>query len=290
MAVPTNQTMKDAIQAGVQAGNWRQSVDDLIAALTAEGLCYSSGEIAAYLRAEAPSLRFRVTRIGEHIRDTYWAGTLPEYDDGAGGTEAPVQMQYTTSGSSRTGSGQVVFVYGPDQAACDAHDFEVDIPLPPGVAPRAQVQPTANAPASTSAYPTSFSAPSQPAQRQPVNAPITAPAVAPKPVPASGMALTPAAHQNLTAKVHTDHRLCVPRQAFEAYLFASGRAMRAGDQVYVTADDDQAFITLDADPSATVYTLQSQRGRLLFAHPNTPFKPGTVYDVLVSNEGLTVQF
>lgn len=295
MAVPTNQTTLAAIKNGVQSDDWRTTVDDLIEALTEEGLPYSSGEIAAFLRTEAPTLKFRVTSIGEHIRDAYWAGTLPEYEDSMHGPLAPVQMQYMTSGKGRTPAGQPVFVYGPDQATCDNHDFEVDIPLPPGVKPRAPAISSNNAP--SGGYPTSYTQPSQGNQGNQVPSSSAAPAIT-GPSPSSGgapggsKAIQPVNQGSggLLAKVHTDKRLCVPRSAFEAYLYTSGRAMRAGDNVFVTVDDDGATITLDSSPNATKLTLQATRGRLLFANPNTPFVPGTTYQINVDKSGLSIDF
>lgn len=287
MAVPTNQTTLAAITNGVQIQNWRKTVDDLIEVLTEEGLPYSSGEIAAFLRTEAPTLKFRVTSIGEHIRDAYWAGTLPEYIDSMHGALAPVQMQYRTSGKGRTPSGQAVFVYGPDQATCDGHDFEVGIPLPPGVKPHTPTPALSGGGSNQPAYPTSYAQPPN-SQNQP-QVPSTKPAI-PGPSNGGGKAIQPINQGNLTATVHTDKRLCVPRHAFEAYLYTSGRAMRAGDNVFVTVDDDGAQISLDATPNATKLTLQASRGRLLFANPNTPFVPGTTYQINVDKTGLSIDF
>jgi len=299
MAVPTDANTLASIAPGVQASNWRKTVDDLINHLTEQDLPYSSGEIAAFLRTEAKSLKFRVTGIGEHVRDAYWAGTLPEYADGQGGTQAPVQMQYMTTGRGRTPANQPVFVYGPDQLTCDGHDFEVDIPLPPGVSPRPIA--ASNGGGGTS-YPTSYAQPAGSNQPQVTGpAPTTAAIPGPAPTtaaipgptaPSGGKALQPINQGSggLVAKVHTDKRVCVPRSAFEAYLYASGRAMRAGDNVYVSVDNSGVSISLDADPNATKLTLQATRGRLLFANPNTPFVPGTTYTIKVGKTGLTIDF
>ena len=44
--------------------------------------------------------------------------------------EFAVVIMQTTNGSSRTPAGCKVAVYGPDDAAALAHDFEVEIPRP----------------------------------------------------------------------------------------------------------------------------------------------------------------
>ena len=113
-------------------GDWRGSVDALIQTLTSTNRCYSSGELARILRICAPSLRFAVPGIGEYTRDAFYGDNLPEYDDGQGNPVAPVQIGRMTQGlfPSRTGAGQMVFVYGPCQAACDVAEYEVYIPRP----------------------------------------------------------------------------------------------------------------------------------------------------------------
>lgn len=289
MAVPNNTSTIAAIQAGVQSNNWRKATDDLIGALTELNEPYSSGEIAAFLRTEAPKLKFSVTKIGEHVRDAYWAGTLPEYNDGmggTGGTVAPVQVEQRTSGSGRTPAGQPVFIYGADQGACLAHDFEVDIPLPPGVSPRQQSQ---QAPQGTQYVqpPGGTQYVSPPAQ---VSGPTPSAPALPGPTPGKVIQPINQGSMSLIAKVISDRRVLVPRSAFEAYLYASGKAMRAGDSVFVDIDADGATISLDSTPTAKQLTIQADRGRLLFAHPSDPFNPGTTYTIKVDKTGVFIEF
>jgi hypothetical protein len=280
MAVPSTTDTTTSIQAGVLANDWRKSVDDLAACLTADNECYSSGEIAAFMRTQAPTLKFGVRSVGEHLRTAFWAGTLPQYDDGMGGRVDPVQSEYRTVGSGRTPAGQPVYVYGPDQTTCDSHDFEVDIPAPPGVKVSSPA-PVSGGQSSSGGYPTSFSNPA-PTPAAPTNTGTNAPASTIQPIQqGSG---------GLTVTVIADKRILVPRSVIEAYLYEAGRSMRSSDPVYVLVDTGSVTISLDAAPSAQSHTLQQSRGRLLFGNAASPFQPGTTYQAQVTKDGIIIDF
>ncbi len=91
--------------------------------------CFSSGEIAKYLREERADFRFGVTEIGEFVKDLFHSGAI-EYSDAEGESWAAVQVPRRTEGGSRTPANTEVFVYAPSVAAGKVHEFEVEIPRP----------------------------------------------------------------------------------------------------------------------------------------------------------------
>ena len=110
---------------------WMTCATDLIHWLVANGRCFSSGEIAHYIRIHRPDVQFSVTALGDAIRDWYYGQEMPAYDTGY-----PAMVPRTTEGKYRTAAGVPVFVYAPSEAEGLAHDFEVDVPMPPEVRPR----------------------------------------------------------------------------------------------------------------------------------------------------------
>ena len=261
----TNKQISDAIESGVQAApaqgvpEWLSATDAVITVLVEEHDCFSSGEIAAHLRTFRPDLVFSVTSsVGEHIRDRFYSSSLPMYEN-PDGTHTPVeQVPRTTQGFTRTGAGVEVFVYGPEWQACQDHEFEIEIPAP-GV--------------TTPADPTdAHGLPAKPAQ------PSTAHFVNLKPRVAT---------RDLTATVHKDARLYVPRSAFEALLHETQTGLKGGDSVYVLVDDstEEATVNLDRSNGAQAYQLIATRGRVLFPHPIHPFTPGDTYAVTVDGSG-----
>jgi hypothetical protein len=250
-------------------GDWRGSADAVIRVLVDGNRCFSSGEIARCLRICEPSLRFSVPGLGEHVRDAFYAGSLPLYNDGQGGTLAAMQHGRTTVGlfPSRTPAGQLVFVYGPEQAACDVHEFEVYIPQP-GESLQ-DIYDTDNTPATP-----------------PVPAPVSGQSQA-QPVVLTGNL----SQSDLTSAVTADCRLYVSRGAFEAYVGLRGQPMRGGDPVYVLVEPSKVTIRLDDDgnPANEQFTLSATRGRVKVPNrTGKPFNPGTRYSVQVTATEIVV--
>jgi hypothetical protein len=287
MTTQTTTTPPINTEAGViaKSQDWQEAVRDLIEYRVVNGLCFSSGEIAAVLRTHRMAdLRFSVLRLGEYVRDLFYAGLMPQYavEDDNGDVEevSPLQVSRYTKGIGRTPAGQEVFVYGPTQEACDDHDFEVDIPIPPGVKPAPLPGGTAmqhqgqtahlGAPA-PSGYPTQIAA-------------------AVNPVPAQ--AAVKAAQATLTVKVISDCRCVVYRNVFEAWVHYAKKTMRAGAPVYIRFENDKAFVSLDDPPQgdAAIHQLHtgSRPGRVFFASPKAPFTPGDEYGIELTDDALVV--
>jgi len=263
MTIPINDPSNGAKLTG--HADWRTAVNALLDYWTANLRCFSSGEVAATLREHRPDLRFSVLSVGEHIRDLFYAQTLPQYP----GPVDAVMVPRVTEGlfPNRTPAGIEVFVYGPEQQECLDHDFEVFIPHPG--------ESQTDAP--------------------PVSQGQTAMANADK----TGQTLTAVAilgakvaSLDIRAKVHTDLRLCVPRSAFELAVHLGGTPMSGGDPVWVKQDgDNMVIVTTDPnDPSYESYSLVSSRGRVIFPSPDAtaPFAAGDAYSVSVKPGELRV--
>ena len=251
--------------------DWRTALALLLDHWVNAGRCFSSGEVAACLREHRPDLRFSVLSIGESVRDQFYSGTLPEYaDDGNGsGPIAATMVPRITEGlyPDRTPAGVEVFVYGPGEDACHAHDFEVYIPLP------GQGQADAPDP--------------EMAQTDKAAADATGQTL-------SAVAILGAkvASLDIRAKVHNDGRLCIPRSAFELAVHLGNAPMRGGDPVWVKVTSDAATV-LTSDPgddSFEEYGLATTRGRILFpsSDPANPFTVGDTYPVTVEKGALSV--
>jgi len=257
--------------------SWETAAMDLVRNYMENGECFSSGEIAREIRIHRPDLRFSVLKLGSYIRDQFYADAMGMYNI-QGNTVFPVQVPRTTQGNGRTPAGVQVFVYGPDSAACFIHDFEVDIPDPRAAqsdgAPRG-VTPT------QSGYPSSIPG-------MTMGRPQPTPPPTPKSVK-TGVPINPRpANKPLKATVHNDRRVCVTREAFEAFVHAAGAALRGGVPVYLSFENGAASITLDQVPGSKPYSLATDRGRILFASPDSPFNPGDAYRVTVTKNNLTV--
>lgn len=239
--------------ATAQSPDWRTATMDLINFKVANGQAFSSGEIAAFLRQFRPDLRFSVPTLGEFIRDAYFGGTLPCYDDGQGNPVSASQVPRTTVGTGRTPAGVQVFVYAFNQADGDAHDFEVDIPAPPGA-------PSFTAPQATSGGSTS------PQPSKPRKAKAT-----------SG---------KLEAHVWADGRVLIPRVAVDAFVHATGRTIVKGDLLHVTCDAGRIVVTMDATATSRSYNLWADQGRVATKHKDAV--PGASYPITVDNEALIV--
>lgn len=272
-----------------QATDWRTAVTDLVAWMVANDRCFSSGEIAAYLRTYRPDLAFRVSGIGDQIRDAYDNNTFPSYDDGQGGTLYPTRVPRTSAGIARTLDGrtvttktpvgQTVFVYAKDGADGFAHDFEVYIP-------------DFDDPQGTRAQDYTGPAPVQaPVISTPSQTPGAAPIVSAPPSPALGVLITGTlTKDDLIAYVRPDRRLCVPRAAFEVFVNLTGQPLRGGqngDPVYVTVDGSKVVITRNSSPTSVEYHLWVNRGRI--AVDKTPATtPGEKFKIVVTATELTI--
>lgn len=235
------------------ATSWEDAVDKIVEYMASVGRCYSSGEVANIIRSKRNDLVFRVGWVGERLRTGFGNGTLPAYDDGTGMPVGPVQVERHTDGRSRTPAGTLVFVYGPDTVTANAHDFEVNIPLP------------------VSTDGTGAQAPLPAAQP---GSPPAAPVVANgRQIPADAIAV-----------VHEDGRLCVPRLAFEALAFATGRPVVGGQPLHVEYSGAVLTVAQDASPTTEEANPTSDRLRLHLTVPTTaaPTKVGDKFIVKVA--------
>lgn len=246
-----------AVQGGSEP-DWKGALDSLIELFAHKGVPFSSGELAAHLRTFRPDLRFSVTNsVGDHLRSRFHMDTLWHTDES--GDEIPlVQVPRVTEGWSRTPPGQSVFVYAVNRTDGESHPFEVEIPLPGA---QAQIEPD-GLPA----------IPVQPATPQP-----------------HFVKLAPRkAASNLSATVHVDARLVIPRAAFEELLHATNTALSGGDSVYVSISDEEVRIALDPSPGYKAYSLQATRGRILIRNDKQDFNPGSTFPIEVEGDELVV--
>lgn len=262
------QIISEGIDDARAAGepDWSGAVDALIAECIRLNVCFSSGEIAAWLRTYRPDLRFSITHnIGPYVRGRFTGGSLPDY------TSGPVEQKgRQTCGYSNAPVGTTVYVYGPDSFAISTHRFEVAIPAPGGAMPDLTDLPE---------VPTQPSTPLQPVLTIP-SAKSSQPA--PKAIGRGGTFAS-----SYTASVHVDHRLCVPRRAFEALASRQQRSISGGDDVYVAFSDDDITISLDPVQGGRRYTLVTSRCRLLFAsRSGTPFSTSDRFSVSVTDGAL----
>lgn len=112
--------------------DWRTCAADLIRWLVRNDRCFSSGEIAQYMRKHRTDVHFSVTALGDLVRDWYYGQELPCYDNGM----YPAMVPRTTQGLYDTPAGVQVFVYARSRAEGLSHDFEVLVPLPANVRSR----------------------------------------------------------------------------------------------------------------------------------------------------------
>jgi len=134
--IVTSKTGRDSPQTVLsRAGNdWRTCASDLVRWLVNNNRCFSSGEVASYIRLYRPDVVFSVTALGDTMRDWYYSREMPSYELGY-----PSIISRTTTGRHSTPAGAQVFVYAPSTTEGLAHDFEVDVPLPATVAPKRTV-------------------------------------------------------------------------------------------------------------------------------------------------------
>jgi len=169
------------------------------------------------------------------------------------GSQPATQESRVCAGLGRTPAGTGVFCIGPTTQECLDFPFELDIPEPgAGLT------------------------------QMPTEHPIQ-----------QGVKITPKVPSkvDMRAKVHNDHRLCVPRIALEALMHATGRSFRAGDQVWVRFDDvaNTATVGLDQKPNAVNYDISKDRGRVLFPKAGSgQFNHGDIFAVDITNDELVV--
>jgi hypothetical protein len=271
--------IKDALNANAiaQSPDWRTASTDLLKFWVGEmGRCFSSGEIAAAMRHHRPDLAFSVPTLGSYMRDMFYTGAMPMYTDDGSGTGVPVppvQISRFTVGRypTRTPAGQEVFVYGPNQEACEEHDFEVFVPRWDALLGRMETMDDAPAPATTA--------------DGSVGGPVHAAAKA-------AYSAAPVKTTDRRATVWSDGRLCVGRAAIEALCHLSGDALRAGDPVYVKVEPGTKAVVTMTDPGngAKAYTLVKDKGNVAFysGDATKPFIAHDVYHVTVSATEITV--
>lgn len=167
--------------------------------------------------------------------------------------QSAVQIPRVCAGLGRTPAGTTVFCYGPDEDAAEEFPFELDIPEPGS---QLTVMPT----------------------EHPIQQGIQIKPTLPNKV-------------DMRAKVHSDHRLCVPRVALEGLLHATGKALRGGDKVWVRFDDapDRAVVSFDQVGDGVDYSIGDARGRVLFPKPGSgQFNHGDIFAVEIVNDELVV--
>lgn len=245
-----------------------------------QGVCFTSGHVVHAVRQARTDLVFGQARLGSHLRNAFASGNLPSYDDGFGGEQAVVQVaRRTTSTGTRTPVGTEVFVYGPTADECDSFEFEVNIAEAPQVAD-GQGGFTSAATALLNATP---------------NLPAGAPGASTlPPVQPSGTVAVANGRQlpgNVFASVHSDGRLCVPRMAFEAMAFATGKPVKGGEPLYAAFSPLGDKLTVSQQPfsGATPANPTTDRLRLHLVTPD-PLTVGADYEVVVESNGdLTIK-
>lgn len=258
------QAIIDTIETGVVASQtqgippWMGATNALISLMISNREPFSSGEIAAHMRTFRPDLRFSVTsNVGEHIREMFYAQTMPTYVNADGSVTPVEQVPRVTQGIGRTPPGVSVFVYAPSYQAGIDHEFEIDIPTP-GVS--IKVEPDG--------------LPAVPVQ---------------SPTPANHFVkLAPRkAATDLKASVHSNLRCYIPRSAFEELLHETGTALKGGDSVHITVDDVEGVVVvcLDPIPNSQAHQLVATRGVVQFTHPVRPFTPNQVFPITVDGPG-----
>ena len=277
LATPTeiltaiNQGILEAISNGGR--DYLGAIDALIELCISCGACFSSGEIAAFIRTYRPDMKFNVKHdVGNRVRSRFSA-RMPAYSTGP-----VVQVSRHTAGYSTTTVGHLVYVYAPNQMAGKAHPFEVTAPKGGGPIPTPNNLPTA---------------PVQSAMKV-----KSAPSRTPRATRTTRRARTTTRRRNRStwrstqasvATVHGNRRLCVSRSSFMALSDRLGTPIQGGSSVYVSRDGDTVSITLTPVQGADTYTLVSTRCRLLFAsRSGTAFTPSASYAVTVTDTGLTL--
>lgn len=258
-----------------------QACEHLTQFWIAQGVCFTSGHATHAIRSARQDLVFSQSRIGGYLRNRFESGGLQGYDDGFGGSTPVVrQPRQTTSTSTRTPVGTEVFVYGPATDECDSFEFEVNIAEAPQVADGLGGQMSAAA-ALLGATPGL-------AQGAPGASPI--PPVQPSgTVAVANGKMVPG---NPFAVIHADGRLCVPRIAFEALAFESGKPIKGGEPLYATVTGTKLVLSLAGQGTEVKPTTDRLRVHVLLegslAVPGAPFACGKDFEIKVAATGLTI--
>lgn len=268
-ATSTKESIKDS-------ANWRDAVVDLKDYRTANKMGLSSGEFAADIRTHRKDLLFSVLNLGEYLRDLYYNGQITFTDDNGDDVQY-IQVARTTVGSGRTPAGKTVFVYHTDGAEAQTHDFEVDIPNPgkPASTSTSPIKPKGG-------YPTAVAGDGD---GDSDGDGLTSGDKLGSVAQAAGLG-----KNEYAVSIHSDKRLCVTRLVFDKFIASNGTPLRGGDPVWIVIDGDEARVTIE-EPDVTgakKYDLSTERGRVLFVHPTSPFDPGDHYKVTVTKEALVI--
>lgn len=163
------------------------------------------------------------------------------------------QVPQRTSGKTRTPAGAEVFVYGPDYESAGFHDFEVEIP-------RAQQD-----------------------LRVPYDEYGSEPLEGPK--------RSFDKNEKIVATVQGDHRLAIPRAAFDAFMQKTGKRILFGDKVHIKIDENtkKVSISMVEQANAKAYDLTRDRGRVKYKPDEDPsWNHGEKFEVNVTNDGLEI--
>lgn len=255
-----------------------EACDNLVTFWINQGVCFTSGHVVHAIRSCRSDLVFGQARIGGHLRNAFESGLLPAYDDGFGGEIDVARVsRRTTRTDTRTPVGTEVFVYGPSLDDCDSFEFEVNIAEAPQVSDGLGGQ-TSAATALLNATP-NLPAGSPGASSIPPVQPSGTIAVANgKMVPGNPLAV-----------IHNDGRLCVPRIAFEALAFETGRPVKGGEPLHVSFGPNGDTLTISQDPfnGSIPAAPTTDRLRLHLTTPR-PFQVGTEFEIKVGTDSLTV--
>lgn len=275
-----------SVQGAADAAQTAQEGAKLLAEFWIEqGVCFTSGHIVNALReARGKSLMVNQRPTGQVIQQAFEDGDLPSYDDGFGGSRPMRKLRATTRTDTRTPVGTEVYVYGPSEDEIDLFEFEINIAEAPMVNDGMGGQ-TSAATALLNATP---------------NVPASDPNASPiPPVQPSGkvaIANGKMVPGTPIAAVHSDGRLCLPRIAFEALAFETGVPVVGGEALYVSVlEDGNIFISQQNQSESVDVRPTTDRLRLHLALSSIPKWDGHLvnfgdeFDVLVSEEGLTVK-
>lgn len=93
------------------------------------------------------------------------------------------------------------------------------------------------------------------------------------------------------ATVHSDGRLCIPRKAFDAFMYASGKAINPGDKVHIQLDqsNERIVVSLYSCTGTRSYDLTRDRGRVKYMPDDSlGWNSGDKYSISVSSNQLIV--
>jgi hypothetical protein len=248
-----NTTIKTAIKTAIQnESNWRDAAMKIIDLRLDNNDAFSSGEIAKDLR-ENSDFRFSQNKLGMFVRDLFYSNSLGYHSGPA------FQVPRVTTGRFRTPAGYDVFVYCENPQQGMTHDFEVNVPVVGAHAARAPAAPSAI----------------------PAAQPSTA-------TPATGMTVS-VSSGDFKATVHADGRMQIPRTAFEAFVYKTGKPLRGGDPIFIKMDDNEINVYLSEEDGSKSHDISKDRGRVRFmSHTGNAFASGTAYTIQVGTDRIVI--